>query len=707
MNFLKNLKIKNKLRIPVILQLILIVVFVYFFLDVQSQLSDGQASRKIVAEISKKIRTLSLSIGDFLFTNSKKPYTQLEEEYQAILKLVNDNENRFDETMIDEFRKLGDAFKKVATIYTENNGIRTQVTELTDFSITQSNGFLDMISKKLVDKKLRDGVSDLERAVISGAALNTTANFNIKVLFLQVENNPSLGDTLTAFLEKILQNVEVDVKRLAGTPFAELPKKAKEANLKIKEMTTKFIANIKSLDGLKNEVQVISDRVLQSIMAVDFHHSELMYTLIKNIFYKLFAILLIFTLIIVVFGFALTRSIMIPLHAMLERAYDLAVDEVDMTRRLPVDSHDEFGELAGWFNKFLDRLHQLVMKVKQSGQKLHMNTEAIRQGSENLAARTSEQAASITETSNTLEQFTSAIQDNTENSAEADMMLQDFNAEMQEKSGLINNVTQTMTEIYDSSQQIDDIIRVINDISFQTNLLALNAAVEAARAGDAGRGFAVVAAEVRNLAQKTAESSKSIRQIVLRNVESTQKGMKLVEDTSTFFRDIVGVMGDIVTKISNITNVSREQATSITQISQTISNMEHVITENANLVQKLSNAGREVENNAEVLQTLTVQFKVNETDGIKGSDYHSEVLNNKLKTKKTAETNRQINRQIDRNVDKRTVKENEIKKARVTAPPVKKSPVGQDHETRAKTGRKTPPTEEDFFGKTDDEFLEF
>lgn len=409
---------------------------------------------------------------------------------------------------------------------------------------------------------------------------------------------------------------------------------------------------------------------------------------------------MILTLLIVVLGFTLSRSIMLPLHAMMERAYDLAVDDVDMTRRLTVSSQDEFGELSGWFNKFLERLHDLVLQVKGSSQKLHVNTEEIREGSDHLASRTSEQAASITETSATLEAFAAAIRDNTENSAEADMMLQDFNSDIQEKSALINNVTDTMTEIYDSSQQIDNIIRVINDISFQTNLLALNAAVEAARAGEAGRGFAVVAAEVRNLAQKTAESSKSIREIVLRNVESTQKGMKLVEATSTFFSDIVGVMGDIVTKITNITNVSREQATGIEQISQTISQMEHVITQNADMVRKLSTAGRSVEDSAEALQTLTAQFKVDETLAVKSRG------SAKQKDKRADQKSPKI-------IEKKTEKKPELKKSVTSSkvkegkPPVTKNTAVRDKEPEKKISVKTQPAEDDFFTQDEDGFQEF
>lgn len=700
MSFLKDMKIKNKIRIPVIMQLILVVVFLYFFWEVQSQLSEGQVTRKIVGDINKKIRVLSFSVSDYLSGRGTKTYDNLQAEYQVILKQVAEHEERLDAGGIEAFRKLGGYFEKVENIFKDNESIRKEVTTLTDFSIQQSNEYLKQISRKLVDKTKRTAVSDLEKSVIEGASLNTTANYDIKVLFLQVEDNPSLSGNLMTLLDKILQNADADMIHLANTPFAELPKKAKEANLKIKEISTRFLANLKNLDGLKQESQILSDKALQAVIEQDFSNTEFLHGLIKSVFFKLIAILLVTTLVIVVLGVTLIRSIMAPLKAMMERAHELAVEDVDMTRRLDVISKDEFGELSGWFNKFLERLHDLVLKVKGNSQQLYVNTEAIRDGSDHLSTRTNEQAASITETSATLEQFAAAIRDNTESSAEADMMLQDFNAEIQEKISLINNVTDTMTEIFDSSQQIDNIIRVINDISFQTNLLALNAAVEAARAGEAGRGFAVVAAEVRNLAQKTAESSKSIREIVLRNVESTQKGMKLVEATSRFFSDIVTMMGDIVTKITTITNVSREQATGIEQISQTISQMEHVITQNAEMVKKLASAGRNVEDSAEALKALTAQFRLDEALATK-------------KTRTSEKPEKPKDGKVPHKPDLRSDKKTPIKKTiekKETAEKRKETPVVKNsvaRDTSKENKNKPQSTEDDFFAADEDGFQEF
>lgn len=287
----------------------------------------------------------------------------------------------------------------------------------------------------------------------------------------------------------------------------------------------------------------------------------------------------------------------------------LSEGEGDLTARLEVKSNDEIGKLAENFNSFIEKLRDIIMQVKDASTEINDGTGEISAGSEDLSTRTSEQAASITETSTTLEGFTAIVKVNTENSGEVREKLENFNGEMRTKKDLMDNVTSTMKEIEDSSKKIDNIINVINDISFQTNLLALNAAVEAARAGEAGRGFAVVASEVRNLAQKTAESSKTIQDIVTQNVGSTKKGMELVNETSAFFATIMDVMNELVLKITEISDGSKEQSTGVEQINQAIMQLENVINQNAALVEELSATSKSMSANTHQLNSLVNRFK--------------------------------------------------------------------------------------------------
>jgi len=323
--------------------------------------------------------------------------------------------------------------------------------------------------------------------------------------------------------------------------------------------------------------------------------------------YFLISFILVLITAVIACYFIIRRKVSNPLTLLHRELPKLA--QGDFSFRIHYQSSDEIGELSETINETVASLSHLINQVKNSSNDIFDATEEIKSATQNLAGRTNDQAASITETSSTLEEFTATVQKNTENSVEADQMLTQFNNNVQEKNQLIKNVTTTMTEIYDSGKQIDNIIKVINDISFQTNLLALNAAVEAARAGDAGRGFAVVAAEVRNLAQKTAESSKSIQQIVANNVLSTRKGMELVKDTSEFFETIVTNIQGTANKVNQITQASREQNTGIEQINTSIGYMDETSSLNADLVEKLAQTAAGVKSKAVQLQELVERFR--------------------------------------------------------------------------------------------------
>ncbi len=322
------------------------------------------------------------------------------------------------------------------------------------------------------------------------------------------------------------------------------------------------------------------------------------------------------TILMLGLGFLVIRDFNSKMDNLKLRVKDLAEGDADLTKTIDVQSSDEFGELAGYINGFIKIVMDLVVKIKGTTEEIKESTNEIDAGSDDLAVRTNEQAASITETSTTLEEFTSIVSLNSKNSDEVDTVLSNFNREIQQKKELIDNVTSTMEEIDSSSKKINSIITVINDISFQTNLLALNAAVEAARAGEAGRGFAVVASEVRNLAGKTADSSKTIQEIVNKNVESSKKGMELVNETSIFFQQILQVTADILEKVKSISDGSKEQTTGIEQINQAISQLDNVINKNATLVQDLSESSKNMKMNSITLFDLVNSFKIDNSKPI-------------------------------------------------------------------------------------------
>ncbi len=442
-------------------------------------------------------------------------------------------------------------------------------------------------------------------------------NFKNKIDKKLVLNTIKLFDiSLNALIDGGKTFSDLQMKNSMSIPGAFSEDIKKQLN-KVKDLWTDFKKSIEDLlegNGVKEELINFILSKNTKVLA-NMHKAVGMMQKYSQDKISLLMKILIFSLIIIlVIGFlfykGMIKNIVNPIVMMKDKFKTVATGDL----RVRVDNvyKGEIGELTESFNNFLSSIKEIINNVKISTLEVTNSTDEIAAASEDLATRTNEMAASITETSATLEEFTTIIKSNSKNAEDVTETLIKFNEEVQSKNELMDNVTNTMAEINESSKQIDTIVNVINDISFQTNLLALNAAVEAARAGEHGRGFAVVASEVRNLAQKTAESSKTIQEIIIKNVESTQKGMELVNQTSEFFNSILQVMNDIVKKIESINDGSKEQAAGIDQINEAITQLEEVINQNAALVEELSATGKSLKSNANDLKEVINNFKVDE-----------------------------------------------------------------------------------------------
>jgi methyl-accepting chemotaxis protein len=213
-----------------------------------------------------------------------------------------------------------------------------------------------------------------------------------------------------------------------------------------------------------------------------------------------------------------------------------------------------------------------------------------------------------------MEQMTVSVKQTADASKQASSCVTSARAAAESGGKVIDQVIATMAGITQSSKKIAEIIGVIDSIAFQTNMLALNAAVEAARAGEQGRGFAVVAAEVRNLAQRSATSSREIRQLIFDSVEKINNGSKLVDSAGKTMSDVVSQVRQVTDLVMRIADVSLEQSAGIGQINDGVTNLDNVTQQNAAMVDEATASAESLRMQAEQLAAAVSVFKLTQKE---------------------------------------------------------------------------------------------
>jgi methyl-accepting chemotaxis protein len=284
----------------------------------------------------------------------------------------------------------------------------------------------------------------------------------------------------------------------------------------------------------------------------------------------------------------------------------------ELTFRLNDAFTTEYEKLRADFNDAMGQLQDTMKVITASTHGIRSSTEEITQASDDLSKRTEQQAASLEETAAALDQITATVRKTAEGANHARDVVSAAKSDAEQSGHVVRDAVAAMNGIEQSSQEISQIIGVIDEIAFQTNLLALNAGVEAARAGDAGRGFAVVASEVRALAQRSADAAKEIKKLISASTQQVDAGVSLVGQTGEALNRIVNQVADINSVVTEIAASAQEQATGLHQVNTAVNQMDQVTQQNAAMVEESTAASHSLAQETEDLARLIKRFQVGE-----------------------------------------------------------------------------------------------
>lgn len=281
-----------------------------------------------------------------------------------------------------------------------------------------------------------------------------------------------------------------------------------------------------------------------------------------------------------------------------------------------LDVHTQHEDV--YVGSFQDILHSMRnMRVELSGAMHQVNHSAqevanassqLSSSAQTLSQGTTEQASSVQE----LAARISVISEEVKNTASGALGVRSQTHQTGEEVNLCNqkmqNLVEAMEKIQTSSEQIEKILKTIDDIAFQTNILALNAAVEAARAGSAGKGFAVVAEEVRSLAGKSAQAAKNTSELIANSTNAVHIGTEIAQNTADVLTGVVTNIQSVVDAIDHIAIISSEQSESVEQVSVGINQISVVVQSNSATAEEGAAASEQLSAEAACLKQLVGKF---------------------------------------------------------------------------------------------------
>mgnify|MGYP001078039527 FL=1 len=270
----------------------------------------------------------------------------------------------------------------------------------------------------------------------------------------------------------------------------------------------------------------------------------------------------------------------------------------------------EFLPIQNALRQILDALNEALRHIHQTAQDVSAESERVSSGAQTLSEGAVRQASTVGELSAGIQDISGEVNHTSADADKARKFSMEAEVQLKVCSQKMDALSTAISDISESSRQINGIIKTIEDIAFQTNILALNASVEAARAGAAGKGFAVVADEVQRLASKSAESAKNITELIESSVQLVQYGTSLSNETTTALSMVVASARQSADLVDQIAESAQQQSESLRQLTEGMESISGVVQTNAATAQESASSAAELHQQAEKLKMSIQRFQL-------------------------------------------------------------------------------------------------
>ncbi|MBT9550533.1 MAG: HAMP domain-containing protein [Hydrogenophaga sp.] len=597
---LGHLSIKSRLVLTVAMLLVagLVAVSAFNFLSLRSTtLASVNASAQSLAlaraeGIGQWIASKSAVVGALL------PATQVEDPMTALTQAV--KSGAFDTTYIgyQDKRAIFSTPQNLPSGW-DPTGRPWYQKAASGQGVVLTEPYVDSDSKKLV---MTFAAADRNGSEIRAVAAGDVFMDVVAAAVTAIKPTPSSDAFVLSSNGKVMVHAQLDrvLKDAVSLSPALTPAAVAALGAELTEVT---------IDGSARLLTAVPVAGTDWKLVISLHKGEALASVSDFLMRSLIGALVVTVIAALLAGVVVARSLQ-RLDRLQTAMQDVASGDGDLTKRLDASGHDELARIAQAFNAFVDKIQATLRDIASASEAVHNASREIATGNHDLSSRTESAASNLQETSATMEEMTATVAQSAQSAQEANQIAGSAAASAARGGEVVGQVVSSMEAITHSSRKINDIISVIDGIAFQTNILALNAAVEAARAGEQGRGFAVVAAEVRNLAQRSAEAAKEIKQLIGSSVENVEAGSALVGRTGAVMEEIVQNVQRVSQMMQAVAAAASEQRSGIAQVGSAISNLDQMTQQNAALVEESAAAASGLQDQAERLSRTVGQFRI-------------------------------------------------------------------------------------------------